>query len=126
MGERPVELAGLGIDGSGSKKLAIDPGHGHNFRIVPRREDFVRQLEFPILKSFLNHCHTGVPQQPDHSLAGDACQECTIGDWRVNDPPFAINTFEVASSATLPSTSQTMALSNPRACAWKSARALLG
>ena len=41
-------------------------------------------------------------------------------------PSFAMKMFEVASSATFPSMSQTIALSNPRDCASKSDRELLG
>ena len=65
--------------------MALDPGGGHNFRIVSRRKDLVRPLEFFVRHDLFNHRNTGVTEESDDSLPGNAIEKCTVRNRSIND-----------------------------------------
>src|SRR5580658_2233624 len=80
MREFPIELAGLGVERAWLQGAIINPDYRNHFRIIPRREDLVRRLEFLIRKSFLHDFHTASLQEPDYSLTRNPRQESSIRD----------------------------------------------
>lgn len=109
--------ARLGVNRAWVEEGPIDACYRHNFRIITGREYPRGCLEILVGQNLLDHGYSGIAQQPDDSLAGNAGQKRAVSNGDTKMPTLAIKIFEVASSATLPNTSQTTALSNPRACA---------
>src|SRR5580698_5879423 len=77
----PIEFPGLSVDGTEGKRAITDASRRNHLGIVPCRENLIGLLEILVSQSCLDHTHAILAQQSDHSLTGDACQECSVGNW---------------------------------------------
>src|SRR5207302_1454572 len=60
------------------KRTVANPGHRNDFGIVSRRENLTRLLKILIGKGLLDYRHTAFTQKPNHPLASDTRQKCSI------------------------------------------------
>src|SRR5690348_9977632 len=82
MRELPIEAPGFGVERTRLQRTVADPAYGNHFRIVSTGEDLVRLLKVLVGKNLLDYGHAASAQQPNHPLAGDAREKCSIGDRR--------------------------------------------
>src|ERR1700733_9028175 len=126
MCERPVEFSCLGVDGAERKRAVADPSYWNDLGIITRGENLIGFLKILVVKVFSITVYPVLRKSPITLWRVIPARKVPFGMGVNTLPSFARNTFDVASSATLPNISQTSALSKPRSCASKSARELLG
>src|SRR5580700_11948658 len=81
MRECPIKFSSFGVDRTEGKRAIADASRRNHLGIVSCRENLICLLKILVSESRLDHTHATLAQQSDHSLAGDACQKCSIRNW---------------------------------------------
>src|SRR5580692_5350017 len=84
MRECPIEFSSLGVDGTEGKRAIADASRRNHLGIVSCRENLICLLKILVSESRLDDTQATLTQQPDHSLAGDARQKCSVRNWSEN------------------------------------------
>src|SRR5437879_11803446 len=78
MRKLPIEFPGLCVNWAELKLTVSDPGYRNDFGLISCRENLICLLKILLGKGLLDYRHTAFTQKPNHPLASDTRQKCSI------------------------------------------------